>query len=217
MSCLGVILDDAKGRLNRDVQQRATVTMSGPGLWNSKQFCRRLAVVVLVCLAVSLAGCDDGNPDVAPTVTLTLTPSAIPNSNLEPEAVLLLVNAARVANNLKSYRITGIAEGLKNYRYRFVREPEVQSITDVVAPDRCRTYHRRGPQPDTILVGKSLYVQYVHEGVGDSYFEDNKSNYATCTPGFTGFEHALPTLIEARILGDDNLEGHEVVRLRYNF
>jgi hypothetical protein len=132
----------------------------------------------------------------------------------------MLINTSWIMNSLKSYRVTAVEENLnveeslKNYRFRFVWELEELTITDVVAPDRCRTYHRRGSQPDTILIGKSLYV---HEGVGDSYFESNRSDYATCTPGFTEFDHALPTLIEAKILGDDKLEVHEVVRLRYNF
>jgi hypothetical protein len=123
----------------------------------------------------------------------------------ESEAVQILRRAAAVTLNFKSYHFVYVSGNTKNQG-------------DVQAPDKCRSTHGSGPfKIETTRVGRFVYSREI---VADTYvgFERQCPDDVSCACDFLPrFRDDVSRLTYTSIPGREELDGHRVVQIRYEY
>lgn len=125
---------------------------------------------------------------------------------IDTRAAQILEQAAVVAGNLKSYHFVQVLDMTKDE-------------ADVVATDRCRAkYEWNGSKIEILRIGKSVYER---EAGTDNYivhedqFTDPNGTFNCAGDFLPGFRQQVSRLVEAHIIGDEDLDGHRVVHIGY--
>lgn len=111
-----------------------------------------------------------------------------------------------------------VAANLRSYRYElndsFVTD---KPVFDVVQPDRCRTvYTKNGSTIESIHIGRYFYVQQPGTDQYIESYDDRFDNVACIGDFMSSLGEDVSRLTEASIVGNEYLDGHKVVHIRYN-